>query len=298
MMKVGIPRALLYFQYYEFINSFFKGLDVDLVISKETNSEILNLGIKYAVDEACLPIKIYHGHVAYLRDKCDVLFIPRVMQLYEREFICPKFCGLPEMIEADIPNLPKVISTPLYGLDYKKLWKFSYGVGRNITSNIIKIKSSYKDALEEFSNKGYKNNVHTNMKVALIGHPYNIYDTYLNMNIVDKLSKFGVSVVTEENINDDLINKETKELFKRPFWTFARKNYGFASYVAKEGGIDGIIYLSSFACGIDSIVIELIKDKIGNLPFLVLKLDEQTGEAGLDTRIEAFCDMLERRCAV
>jgi predicted nucleotide-binding protein (sugar kinase/HSP70/actin superfamily) len=30
---------------------------------------------------------------------------------------------------------------------------------------------------------------------------------------------------------------------------------------------------------------------------LVLKIDEQTGEAGFDTRIEAFTDMLERRCS-
>jgi predicted nucleotide-binding protein (sugar kinase/HSP70/actin superfamily) len=28
---------------------------------------------------------------------------------------------------------------------------------------------------------------------------------------------------------------------------------------------------------------------------LVIKLDEHTGEAGVDTRLEAFIDMLERR---
>ena len=28
---------------------------------------------------------------------------------------------------------------------------------------------------------------------------------------------------------------------------------------------------------------------------LVIKLDEHTGEAGMDTRVEAFIDMLERR---
>ena len=42
-------------------------------------------------------------------------------------------------------------------------------------------------------------------------------------------------------------------------------------------------------------MLELIKHHIGDFPFMVLKIDEHTGEAGLDTRIEAFVDMLERR---
>jgi Uncharacterized protein conserved in bacteria len=62
-----------------------------------------------------------------------------------------------------------------------------------------------------------------------------------------------------------------------------------------EGLIDGIIYVSSFACGIDSVVMELIKERIGEFPLLILKIDEQTGEAGFNTRIEAFIDMIERR---
>ena len=60
---------------------------------------------------------------------------------------------------------------------------------------------------------------------------------------------------------------------------------------------DGMIYLSSFSCGIDSVVTELIKIELGDFPFMVLKLDEHTGEAGYNTRLEAFADMLKRRRA-
>ena len=133
------------------------------------------------------------------------------------------------------------------------------------------------------------------MKVALVGHPYNIYDNFINMNLVSKLSKLGVSVETMEFTQDFLINLEINNLYKRPFWTFARENYGFAVNAAKEKRVDGIIYISSFNCGTDSIIIELIKDKIGSFPFLTLKVDEHTGDAGIDTRIEAFTDMLDRR---
>ena len=42
-------------------------------------------------------------------------------------------------------------------------------------------------------------------------------------------------------------------------------------------------------------VIELVKNRLSDFPFLILKIDEHTGEAGFNTRIEAFVDMLERR---
>ncbi len=35
------------------------------------------------------------------------------MMVYEREYICPKFCRLPEIIKSNIPNLAKIIEAPL-----------------------------------------------------------------------------------------------------------------------------------------------------------------------------------------
>ena len=59
--------------------------------------------------------------------------------------------------------------------------------------------------------------------------------------------------------------------------------------------VDGIIYLSSFSCGVDAFVSDMLRLHLGDIPFMVLKLDEHKGNAGLETRIEAFVDMLERR---
>jgi predicted nucleotide-binding protein (sugar kinase/HSP70/actin superfamily) len=116
------------------------------------------------------------------------------------------------------------------------------------------------------------------------------------MSLIKKLNKLGIGITTEEYVDKQYIDKQVSTLFKRPFWTFARNTFGFSTYLAETGSIDGIIYISSFACGIDSVVIELIKNRLPEFPMLILKIDEQTGEAGFDTRIEAFSDMLERRC--
>lgn len=72
---------------------------------------------------------------------------------------------------------------------------------------------------------------------------------------------------------------------------------GSAFSVIEERKIDGILYISSFGCGIDSILIDLVqrKSKEKKVPFMLLTLDEQTGEAGINTRIEAFLDMMKWR---
>lgn len=295
-MKVGIPKGLLYCKYYPFIERFLIELDAEVITSTDTNKNILNQGVKYCVDEACLPIKIFHGHVVDIKDRCDLLVIPRIMRTREREYICPKFCGLPEMILYSIPDMPKVMIEPIYATNEKELYTWCKKLGRMITKDVNKIKGAFNKALEEQKNfkfgikdEGYKKTI------ALVGHPYNLYDTFINMDIVKKLNKLGVGVITEECVEEEQIKSEVKTLFKRPFWTFAANSYGFATSIAKSNELDGAIYISSFACGIDSVVLELIKEKIEDFPLLVLKVDEHTGEGGLDTRIEAFIDMIERR---
>lgn len=294
-MIVGIPKGLLYYKYYPFFMTFFKELGLEVVISPDTNKGILDEGVKYCVDDACLPLKIFHGHVAVLKDKCDIILIPRIMQVRNREYICPKFCGLPEMIQNSIPQMPRIIDKPIYAGTRKKLYSWAKVIGRLITKDKSKIKRAFNFALIEQDKykPGYNDN-NQGLTVALVGHPYNIFDKYINKNIVQKLNKLGVGVITEEFIEETLIDEEVKGLYKRPFWTFARNSYGFAANVYREKRVNGIIYISSFACGIDSVVIELIKERIGNFPFMTLKIDEHTGEAGLDTRVEAFVDMLGR----
>jgi predicted nucleotide-binding protein (sugar kinase/HSP70/actin superfamily) len=295
-MKIGIPKGLLYYKYYPFFESYFNELGAEVITSKDTNKEILDKGTKYCVDEACLPIKVFHGHVSSLKDKCDIILIPRIMQIRKREYICPKFCGLPEMILNSIPDMPKAITAPIYATSRIKLYNWAKEAGIEITKDKLKIRKAFDSAINAqrkfetgIKDKDYK------LNVALAGHPYNIYDNFINMNIVSKLNKLGVGVITEEFIDEALIDLEVINLYKRPFWTFARNAYGFVTYASKQKLVDGVIYISSFACGIDSVVVELIKDKIGSFPFMMLKVDEHTGEAGLDTRVEAFIDMLERR---
>ena len=295
-MRVGIPKGLMYCKYHPFLVTFFSELGAEIIVSEDTNKSILDAGVKYCVDDACLPVKVFHGHVDSIKDKCDVMVIPRIMQLWKNEYICPKFCGLPEMVINSIDKLPLTNTEPIYATSKKKLYAWAKTSGKFLSKNNYQIKRAFINALKAQENyetgiddSGYEINA------ALIGHPYNIYDSYLNMNLINKMNSLGMGAKTAEFTGEDILYREAENLYKRPFWTFVRENYGFAVSAARGKTADGIIYVSSFNCGTDSVIIELIKNTVPGFPLLILKIDEHTGEAGIDTRLEAFRDMLERR---
>jgi predicted nucleotide-binding protein (sugar kinase/HSP70/actin superfamily) len=62
--------------------------------------------------------------------------------------------------------------------------------------------------------------------------------------------------------------------------------------------IDGMLSLTAFGCGVDSLAGEFIERyarKYYKKPYMVLNIDEHTGDAGFNTRIEAFFDLLDWR---
>lgn len=318
-LKIGIPRGLWFYDYYPLWKTFYENLGAEVILSNPTNKQILDRGVKNTVDEACLPVKIFHGHVMDLKDKVDYIFVPKIMSVYEKEYICPKFCGLPEMVVHSIDGLPPLIDVEInFNKSRKNLDDTIYKFGSYITNDKSKIKRAYANALKSYEN--YKNkirighlpvdgkfidfhnnaisNLNSKKRIAVVGHTYNIYDSYSSMNVLNKLKENGVNIITPEMIDFKHINNYANELEKKMFWSFGRKLLGTSMYFAETKNIDGIIYVSSFGCGIDSIIQDLFERKSrrdGKIPFLLLTIDEHTGEAGINTRIEAFLDMIDWR---
>ncbi|MGE5494008.1 MAG: acyl-CoA dehydratase activase-related protein [Burkholderiales bacterium] len=298
-MKIGIPKGLLYSKYHIFAQAFLTRLGAEIVVSPDTNKQILDEGVKLCVDDACLPIKVFHGHVSWLRGKCDAVLIPRFVTIEDKKYICPMFCGLIEMIKNSVPGIPHIIGEPIFSLSENKLFEWAVNTARPLTRNKKEIYSAFKHALAEQKKKktdakdcGYA------FKAALTGHIYNLSDPFINMNLIEKLGRLNIGVVTPDSVAEADIKREVGMLFKKPFWYFAQQYYGSAVHLYKSGSTHGIVYVSAFSCGVDSVVIELIRGAVGDFPFMVLKLDEHTGEAAFNTRIEAFADMLKRRALI
>ncbi|MCX5642886.1 MAG: acyl-CoA dehydratase activase-related protein [Candidatus Omnitrophica bacterium] len=96
---IGIPRGLLYYKYFPLWKAFFEKLNYRVVESEKTNTGTLKEGSRYAIDEICIPLKVYYGHVVNLTGKeIDYLFVPRYISITSGTYMCPKFLGLPDLI--------------------------------------------------------------------------------------------------------------------------------------------------------------------------------------------------------
>lgn len=319
--KIGIPRALLYYDYFLFWSTFFEGLGAEIILSPKTNKEILNSGIKAAVEETCLPVKVFMGHVQSLANqKVDYLFIPRYVSVEPRRFLCPKFMGLPYMVKQLIPGIPPALNVDIDIRKHKgEVPEEMYRLGRVFTFNPWKIRLAYRLALE--NQESFKNRMlrglqpeeiffnrtdakttrtlkqNSTLRLGLIGHSYNLYDRYINMDIITKLQGMGAEIVTSKMFSDREVNQGLKKLQKDIFWTFGKETIGSAYYLLENASVDGIILLVSFACGPDSLIMDLIERtyKRAERPFLTLVLDEHSAEVGVITRLEAFIEMLKWR---
>ena len=120
MIKVGIPRALFYYQYYPMWQAFFEELGAETVVSSPTNKDIFTSGNSRAVAETCLPVKVFFGHVISLVDKCDYMFIPAIRSMGKKAYNCSKFLGLPDMTRALIPECPPICHDLAGARRYKK----------------------------------------------------------------------------------------------------------------------------------------------------------------------------------
>lgn len=310
MIHIGIPRGLYYYKYFPLWEKFFHSLGAKIILSPPTNKAILEEGSKYVVDEACLPVKVFFGHINYLKDKTDLIFAPRVVSVKKKEYTCPKFMGIPDMVR--IRNLPPILG-PTIDLSKKKdkLWSVIGDIGRKIDNNPLKVAKAWMEGRreikkqqnifqqynfpEEFKIKRAEN---PGLNIAVIGHEYIIYDNYLSMNLLNKISSLNVGVYTPQMVSPNNINKEVEQLPKKIFWDFGKNALGAALFFSKQKHIKGIINISSFGCGPDSMINSMIlyNLKKGNSkPVLNLTIDEHTGEAGIDTRLEAFYDLLVRR---
>lgn len=312
-VKVGIPRGMYFYKYYPFIQTFLTELGAEVVPSPETTKEILDKGVLYSIDDACLPVKVYHGHAYNLKDKVDYMLVPRLTSVSRGEYICPKFGGLPEMVKFSVPGLPPLIDTEINLIKrQRELTKALYSMAFVLRfRNPVRISRGISSALkahEKFKSAVYKGNTpdiviartprtpyRKSIRIGLIGHPYLLYDSFINMNLIKKLWEKGAEIITPDMIDPHIINERCMELSKRMFWSSGKSLIGSALYVMDNSSIDGMLAITAFGCGIDSLAMEFIEKharRYYKKPFMVLNVDEHTGDASFNTRLEAFFDLL------
>jgi len=138
------------------------------------------------------------------------------------------------------------------------------------------------------------------LTIAVVGHPYNVFDRYVCHDVLRRLAGLGASVRTAAQVPEPAMRAAIERLAGRPYWTYEGEVVGAAGHYFADPAVHGVILVVAFGCGPDSVMIDVVQRgaQAAGKPFMLLTIDEHTGEAGLVTRLEAFVDMLGRRGAV
>ena len=320
-MKIGLPAALMHYYYYPLWKTLFEELGAEVVVSDDTTGDMLSEGIKVSVSELCVPIKMFNAHVINLLEKgVDYCFVPRFVSLKGKEWYCPKFLGLPTITRFSIPNAEdKLLVVDIDGnrediCDLKNYLPLCsvLNVTKAQLKKALKAAKSHFDEFCDILRQGYTideaNIIQSGGKVditykssainiGILGYFYNIYDKLISMDIIDRLRKANINIITFEMLDEKHTYNKKDDTEKPLFWVFARKVYNAGKYLIRHKKVDGIIHVTAFACGPDAVIGKLFEIESENaaMPFMTIRIDEHSGENHIQTRIEAFCDMLIRK---
>lgn len=298
---IGLPRSLLYHKYRVLWTSFFSAIGVETVTSPPSNRAILARGVELAVDETCVPLKVFLGHVDSLRDRADYVLVPRIVTLAKGETACVKFLGAYDVTRNAIPDVPLLeynVDVANGVTERNELCR----LGRVFERSARKVRRAYDEAKQEqelhdqrVAAKQAALLDRPGEKVLVVGHAYNLYDELLGKPILDTLAAEGVEVLCSELAD----MQQARELAARVSadipWTYNKELLGALELYREQ--VDGVIFLVTFPCGPDSLMTELCLRRIKGTPAITLVLDELQGEAGLKTRLESFVDLLRAQKA-
>jgi len=320
---VGIPRGLLYFYYQPLWATFLSQVGVSVRVSEPTERKHLEVAQGLTRSDLCLPAKVFLEHVARLKDQVDWLLLPRMISVSSDAFMCPKVLGLTDMVRNVFSRLPGLLD-PRINVKLPKPQGFAEAcawVGRHFTKNDRELRKAWLAAQEAqaefnrhvqmypvdealgpwdgaFSQPQNRQSVQTRYQVAVIGRSYITFDSALSHDLPGLLKRYRVQILTPESVPPEAKEKQSQRLPKKVYWQLGRDLVAAAMFYMERPEVDGIINVSSFGCGQDSFTTALIEHyvtKHSTKPILTLVLDEHSGDTGLNTRVEAFLDMIEQR---
>ncbi|MCI8469440.1 MAG: hypothetical protein HFJ75_08165 [Eggerthellaceae bacterium] len=313
---IGIPRGLLYYRYGPLWETFFAELGRTVVVSDDTDRAIVDAGTLVSVDEVCLASKAYMGHVDSLTGRCDAVFVPCYASCDPRAGFCTKFQSVTDMVANTFRDRGvRVISCLVENVSKPKEVRQAYlDLARRLGAGPAQAKHAWKAAmhaleadqrakaaaqdetlrlLAEYRQVTASDPTGSHerpLAILLVAHPYIAHDEYLCGTIVESLESMGVTVLFADETNHARSYKASFDFTDTLPWVINRELIG--SILLLQDKVDGIVLVSAFPCGPDSMTDDAIMRYIQGTPILNLMIDAQSGTAGVETRIESFVDIL------
>ncbi|TYB88918.1 MAG: 2-hydroxyglutaryl-CoA dehydratase [Kosmotoga sp.] len=299
---IGVNPSFSMNSIFPLFYSYFKELGFHVLLPDTTAKE----GWERRGAEFCFPVDISHGYMYDLLKKSpDYIFLPRIRGIKvpnsdNYNVFCPFVQSEADLLKSGFPELEE------YNVIEKNI-DFSFGfeeqetIFEDIAEQLGKTKAqgkkayanalkSYKKAIKkikELSKDFFKKLDESEFGVVLFGRSYNAFSSDANMGIPEKLATRGIPV-----IGLDSLPYEDEPGYRNMYWAWGEMILKAARYVENHKRLFGL-YITNFSCGPDSFLTSYFRDIMGSKPSLVLELDSHTADAGLETRIEAFLDVVK-----
>jgi predicted CoA-substrate-specific enzyme activase len=299
---VGVPLAFSVHSVWPFYSWFFHSLGVKAVLS----TQIVPEGIAKQESNYCFPAEIAHGAIQDMLDKgVDYVFLPHFRDMPSMEdvhaCVCPLTQGLPFYARHAFGLSDDRMLRPL--VSFSRGFEASRGAFEDVAEKLgftrTEGSSAYDTGIEQYRRffTAYKelgrkvlSEVQENpdrVYISLCGRPYNAFTRDANMGIPRKFTSQGVTVIPF-----DMIYDPDDEIPPNNYWYYGQEDMKAVKQVRK---IDNLYlsWISNFSCAPDSFMLHYVRWLMGHKPYLVLEIDSHTADAGLDTRVEAFLDIVE-----
>ncbi len=300
---VGIPNCFSVYTMWPFYSWFFHSLGIETILSKNISHE----GTARVESAYCFPAEIAHGAVQDIFDHgVDYIFLPhyRDMESFEEDThacFCPITQSLPYYIQKAFPEIPdEKILRPVVTFKYgnEKALESFIELGEQLGFSAREARLAFEVALEK-QNEYFKKAAELGEKalaeareakrpvIAVLGRPYNAFTSDANMSIPRKFTTRGYSVIPF-----DILPFAGMDIYPNMYWYYGQMDMKSSMLLKNEDNVY-VTYISNFSCAPDSFMLHYLKWIMGTKPFLILELDSHSADAGIDTRVEAFLDIIE-----
>jgi predicted nucleotide-binding protein (sugar kinase/HSP70/actin superfamily) len=143
------------------------------------------------------------------------------------------------------------------------------------------------------------------LRVGVVGELYMLMEPFANFYLEKKLAQRGIEVHRFVTVSTILKEYFTSDFFiqrhlnhAKPYLKHHLGAHGTESVARAQSlikkGFDGIIHVKPFGCMPEVSAMSALANlsRESKTPILYFSFDSQTSESGIETRIEAFCDML------
>lgn len=165
---------------------------------------------------------------------------------------------------------------------------------------ILKIYKKYKKKYTEIKLKETEPK-----EILIIGELYSLMDAESSQNIERTLAKLGYKIIRYTDLTYLLFTKrfmkyiyrfKARKYLKYQLGADGTESVSHALYHSKKG-ISGIIHLKSFGCSPEINAIPILNhiSNTYNTPIMYLSFDSENNVYNIDTKIEAFCEMINEK---